>query len=69
MNIKTEGWTMPKTVAVAQQRYRPRSNAARLPEAMRIAREILNNPHVSQDVRAIAASVLRRHGLPVTLDS
>jgi hypothetical protein len=43
--------------------------ANRLPEAMRIAREILNNPDVSPGVRAIAASVIRRHGLPLKLDS
>jgi hypothetical protein len=43
--------------------------ASRLPEAMRIAREIVSNPLVSPDVRAIAASVIRRHGLPLKLDS
>ena len=43
--------------------------ASRLPEAMRIAREIANNPQVSASVREIAAAVIRRHGLAVKLDS
>jgi hypothetical protein len=53
----------------AQQAYISPSTASRLPEAMRIAREIMNNPAVSPAVRAIAASVIRRNGLPLKLDS
>ncbi len=60
---------MSESMFAVPQRYTRMNPAARLPEAMRIAREILNNPHVSPDVRAIAASVIRQHGLPLKLDS
>jgi hypothetical protein len=56
-------------MAIEQQRYCAPTAASRLPEAMRVAREILNNPHVSPAVKAIAASLIRRHGLPLKLDS
>jgi hypothetical protein len=59
---------MSESTAVASAHCAP-SLEARLPEAMRIARAIVSNPFVSQDVRAIAASVIRRHGFPLKLDS
>ncbi len=60
---------MSDSMGGAQQAYISPSTASRLPEAMRIAREIMNNPAVSPAVRAIAASVIRRNGLPLKLDS
>jgi hypothetical protein len=60
---------MSEPIATGQSDYYATIAGSRLPEAVRIAREIVNNEMVSPDVRAIAASVIRRHGLPVKLDS
>ncbi len=60
---------MSGSMTALQQPSRTGYAAARLPEAIKIAREIMNNPDVSESVRAIAASVLRRHGFPLKLDS
>jgi hypothetical protein len=60
---------MSESMAAFPPSYNAPSCASRVPEAMRVAREILANPNVSPDVKAIAASVIRRHGLPLKLDS
>jgi len=59
---------MSESTAALQQQPIPSIAPERLPEALRIAREILANPDVSPYVRDIAASVIRRHGLPMDLD-
>ncbi len=60
---------MSESIAALQQQPIRTVAPERLPEALRIAREILANPDVSPYVRDIAASVIRRHGTPLDLDS